>query len=190
MANKKGDMAVDTIFTIIISLSAIMVLLSLFGYNLTGFGKEVYCKTFFHIGKALPGSLKVEESECKGYQTINVYDILPVNETTGQKCYILDELMANALACWQKAGYGRQNKDYLCAEVHISANCPSLTPPLNETNATNVLIRENVCSVLANNDTGVNCGDKNQIDWRISSLNPGMTFLIEYDSKNRRLIIA
>ncbi|MEK6968596.1 MAG: hypothetical protein AABX51_08275 [Nanoarchaeota archaeon] len=59
-------MAIDTIFIMVVSVISIFFLLFLFTGKLPGVGKEVYCKTFFHLAssKLFPEQIRQSQDYC------------------------------------------------------------------------------------------------------------------------------
>ncbi len=60
-------MAIDTIFIMTVSIIAIFFLLFMFSTKIPGVGKEVYCKTFFHLAssKVFPEPVRQSQDYCK-----------------------------------------------------------------------------------------------------------------------------
>jgi len=64
---KKANMSIDLIFIISISIVGIFFLLFLFSGKFPALGKEIYCKTFFHLQAArfFPENIRQSQDYCK-----------------------------------------------------------------------------------------------------------------------------
>lgn len=62
----RGNLAIDTIFVMTVSIIAIFFLLFVFSGKLPAVGKEVYCKTFFHLAtsKYFPEPVRQSQDYC------------------------------------------------------------------------------------------------------------------------------
>jgi len=174
----------------------------MFGHTFTGAPKKLYCSTFFNFAKNFPGS-NVDSKECIEYIKIEDYTIQIINEIdplTGigdVYCPINISLMANVVACWQRAEFGKSSDDFLCKNIIVSKDCPEDSINMNEQQATQILIDEGACSIISNNDISIagpmgiiigSCGDSDQLEWKISTIGKNRNVLIEY--ANGKIIVS
>ena len=63
---RNGNIAIDTIFIFVVSIIAIFFLLMLFSGKFPAVGKEVYCKTFFHLASSnfFPEPIRQSQDYC------------------------------------------------------------------------------------------------------------------------------
>ena len=183
---KKADLTINTIFIVTITIISIVLLLSIFMGKLPVFAKKVYCNTFFYVHKAtfIPRGLRADQSYCK--PVVPPIDI----EIITEKDELNLTLVGKAVACWKKSEYGKYSKNHLCYELTIGENIKQPIK-LTEENITQILINENMCEILPNNDTDLICGDEDKIDWRLGNKTyPEQNILIEYDAFERKIIIS
>ncbi len=79
LRNEKANIAIDTLFIILISIISIFLLLSLFSLQVPVFAKEMYCKTFFYIHSStfIPRALRQDQDYCKEFQAMENYVVKP-----------------------------------------------------------------------------------------------------------------
>ena len=137
-------------------------------------------------------------SECDSYTCF-----IPLNVSAGTKgvimlsgldiiykrCLVREEIVANALACWERANFGKSNKDISCYEITIPEKCGAVEDTTEE-DITELLLKNKLCDILPNNDVDVNCGKSDKIDWRIKHVFVGRNILIRYSSDERKIIIS
>lgn len=63
----RGDISISLIMILFITIVSITLLIGVFGTKLPGFGKELYCRTFFHVYSStfIPSKIRVDQSYCK-----------------------------------------------------------------------------------------------------------------------------
>lgn len=84
--------------------------------------------------------------------------------------------------CWKRVDKGNYGSDMLCYELYIK----NTKGNIEESQVTNYLINNNLCSDLANNQTqsgnALSCGNQDQIKWKTSSIGSGQTVIIKYNA--------
>ncbi|MFH1398723.1 MAG: hypothetical protein ABIG95_01270 [Candidatus Woesearchaeota archaeon] len=70
----KADISINLIMMALITIVSISLLIGVFGTKLPGFGKEIYCNTFFYVGSSsmMPSSIRVEQNYCNKGSVIDV----------------------------------------------------------------------------------------------------------------------
>ncbi len=78
--NKKSDLAINIILTVVIVLVSILFLLALFSKNLSGFSRVIYCKTAFYIHSSIfvPESYRQDPEFCKYSLSMKTKIIKPI----------------------------------------------------------------------------------------------------------------
>ncbi|MBD3203295.1 hypothetical protein GF327_03310 [Candidatus Woesearchaeota archaeon] len=183
---KKADLTINTIFVILVTIISIILLLGIFSTKLPVFAKKIYCKTFFFIHSAtfIPKDMRADQDFCVSTKTLAPPVI--INEPDKLNITVL----GHAVACWEEMEKGKYNENFLCYEITLG---PKITSPveLTEENITQILINNDLCNFLENNDTNLNCGKKDQINWSLGErIYPRQNILIEYDNDNKRIIIS
>ncbi len=116
-----------------------------------------------------------------GGQNIVLHDLL-VNYT---RYFVEEEILAAIINCWQLSEFGKSNQDIYCSEIVV----PEIQPNISENNITRLLVKENLCHVFSNNDSINDCGDSNQLDWKVD-INNVSNILVEYNSQKRRIVVT
>ena len=147
-----------------------------------------------NASRAVSAASKCPQQECTAFFNVsagsNGFIALSGLETEYRQCAIKNEIMAEAVACWERSGLGKSSSDIKCYELSIPESCTSVEN-LNESSLTDAMLNESdLCEVLGNNDANPECGRYNQIDWNIVKAVPGRNILIEYSSKKGRIIIS
>ncbi|MGB9748619.1 MAG: hypothetical protein ACP5H9_04590 [Candidatus Woesearchaeota archaeon] len=64
---KNGELSIQIIFAVVIVVISIMFLTALFSRNLTGFAREIYCKTVFYVHSSvfIPKTFRQDSQFCK-----------------------------------------------------------------------------------------------------------------------------
>jgi hypothetical protein len=107
-----------------------------------------------------------------------------------RQCVIAKEIVARAVACWERAGFGKSSSDITCYELSIPESCTSVES-VNESSITDIMINESdLCDLLGNNDANPACGRYDQIEWNLVRAIPGRNILIEYSAKKGKIIIS
>ncbi|MEM2121357.1 MAG: hypothetical protein QXU20_01720 [Candidatus Woesearchaeota archaeon] len=70
LKSKRGELSVQIVFSVVIVIISIMFLIALFSKNLTGFARELYCKTVFYVHSSIfiPKAFRQDPQFCK-YET-------------------------------------------------------------------------------------------------------------------------
>ena len=186
---KKADIALNTMLVILIAVISIIMLIGFFSQLFPSFGKTVYCNTLFLVQKQsfIPQEMRAEQSFCQE------------NPTT-KKIYLEQDIDVNISilstisACWEQSEKGKRSDGILCFEI-IVGNFITTPVHINETEITDILIENNMCNVLPNNDiissSGELCGSENKIIWNLGQeIYPNQNILIEYDRTNHQIIIT
>ncbi|MBT4352497.1 hypothetical protein HOD20_08230 [archaeon] len=178
--NKKADMAINSTFTIVITIISILLLLGVFSTKLPSFSKAIYCKTFYYIHSStwVPKGIRGDQNYCRENRLLEppiiLSDDVPLNIS----------LLGYMTACYKETDYGALNDNILCYELKIGPKV--LTPQtVTEKDLTRILIEEGLCRSFSNNDTkvdGETCGDSNDINWSFTSdiFEENQNILIEY----------
>jgi len=106
-----------------------------------------------------------------------------------KKCLVKEEIVANALACWERANFGKSDKDISCYEISIPESCGAVED-VTEEDITDLLIKNNLCEVLPNNDVNSECGNADKIEWKIMHVASGRNIFIRYSSAEGKIIIS
>ncbi|MBU0758041.1 MAG: hypothetical protein KKF44_08270, partial [Nanoarchaeota archaeon] len=109
MLKKKGDLTINMIFVILITIISIVLLLGVFSTKLPTFAKSIYCKTFFYIHSSafIPKNMRADQDYCR-------FMAGPVDtEIVTSADDINLTLAAQIVACWKEMEYGEFNKDFL-----------------------------------------------------------------------------
>ncbi len=118
----------------------------------------------------------------KADSKIQLYDLsIKYKECEGNN-FIVSQL----ISCWSQFKYGEYPKDEICEELILSEDCPEFQS--TEANITSILIKNNLCTVLPNNDSG-NCGMRNALIYNVSWIRHKDNYIIKYDAENKRLIV-
>ena len=64
---KDGELSIQIVFTVLIVIISVIFLTALFSKNLTGFAREIYCKTVFHVTSSvfIPKPFRQDSQFCK-----------------------------------------------------------------------------------------------------------------------------
>jgi hypothetical protein len=107
-----------------------------------------------------------------------------------RKCLVKEEVLAQAVACWERSGFGKSDSDLKCYELSIPPSCGSIDP-VNESTVTELMLKEgDLCEILGNNDADPKCGKYDGIEWNAVSISSGKNILIEYSEKKGKIIIS
>ncbi|MBN2422392.1 hypothetical protein JXB41_04130 [Candidatus Woesearchaeota archaeon] len=182
---KKADLAINTVFVILVTIISIILILGIFSTKLPGFAKGIYCKTFFYIHSAafIPKGLRADQNYCISENALAPAEIINDPETLNIT------VLGYVIACWKEMDYGRYSDNFLCFELTAG---PRITDPvpISEEEITHILIDEKMCDVLANNDSISDCGDENNIQWNLDAIYPRQNILIEYNAENKEVIVS
>ncbi len=106
---------------------------------------------------------------------------------TYSKCYPNEEILSHILACWERVNYGNYAKNKICEQFILSKDCQEVST--SEEDITKLLVKNDVCNILGNNDT-LNCGEENNLDYRPKKIEHNQNYIIEFDSKNKRIVVS
>jgi hypothetical protein len=107
-----------------------------------------------------------------------------------RQCFIAKEIVAKAVACWERAGFGKSDSNIICYELSIPGSCTSVEY-VNESSITGIMMNESdLCDLLGNNDANPGCGKYDQIEWNLARALSGRNILIEYSAKKGKIIIS
>jgi hypothetical protein len=189
---KKGEIAINTMMVILITIISIILLLGIFSTKLPTFSKSIYCKTFFfiHSSTFVPKSLRAEQDYCKENELleppVTLSDDVPLNIS----------LLGYMTACWKEADYGGYTKNKLCYQLIIGPKVvknPAGFINVSERELTEILLDEDLCKIFSNNVIGAAgpyaCGDSDDIFWDITNdeFKEEQDVLIEYQSGKIRV---
>jgi hypothetical protein len=78
----RGEFSINMVFILLITIISITLLISMFGYKLPGFGKDLYCKTFFHVYSStmIPQGMRVDKRYCNIGPAIGVVELAPIED--------------------------------------------------------------------------------------------------------------
>ncbi len=182
---KKGDIAINTIFVILITIISIMLVIGLFSLKLPGFAKGLYCNTFFFIHRAsfLPESIRADQDYCSEKRPLSTEIINDPDE-------VIKAILGYSIACWDRANEGTYDKSIICYELTMG---PVITSDITITENDFVALMKsnNVCDYLGDNGFDSTCGSADNLNWNLAddTAYPGQNILIEYSSQTPREII-
>jgi hypothetical protein len=187
---KKADIAINTIFVVLITIISIIMLLGLFSTMFPSFGKAMYCNTFFLIQKQsfMPQAVRADQTYCFTNKTFSKPTMI-TNETD-----VNMTLAGNIIACWKYSDYGKYADNMLCYELTLS---PIFTQKmhLDEKEITLILAQNDICDILPNDNVDLTpdpkCGTGDKLIWNLGDeIFPHQNILIEYDSTRRAVVIS
>jgi len=101
------------------------------------------------------------------------------------ECLLLKEIVANMLACWEKASFGNMKKDLMCYQLAVPKECANTR--ITADDLAEIMINNELCDVLGFSKK--NCGTKDQVDFELNKImEEGDNILIEY--KNGKIVVS
>jgi len=169
-------LALSVIISVIIALVGVSLLLLIISGDFQQTVKKVYCDTYVKISQALPSGKEGTPSVpkfCMFEPQIEGKNIRENNNTIVSRI-----ISAHIIACWKKSEIAGIDKSIPCYELSLSGQVDGVT----EKNVTDILIKEDHCESIENNDFG--CGTKNQILWEIAdgTIDKEKIILIKYNA--------
>jgi hypothetical protein len=105
-------------------------------------------------------------------------------------CLVKEELLARALACWERADFGKASSDIKCYELSIPSTC-KIVENVNESAITELMLSASgVCDIFGNSDSDSRCGKANNLDWEIINVGLEKNILIEYSSEKGKVVVS
>lgn len=98
---------------------------------------------------------------------------------------IKEEILDKVLECWTLSNHGTAVKDMTCSEITVPL-IYEYTGTINETHISELMLRRNLCHIIANSDFG--CGTKDQLT--VKSINDARNILIEYSGRNHHITVS
>lgn len=178
---RNGEITINVIMVMFISIVSIGLLLGLFSTKLPSFAKSIYCKTFFfiHSSTFMPKSVRQDQSYCNSQQALET--VILSNETT-----LNVTLIGYMTACWEKGEFGKYNENILCYELTVGPRVETPTE-VTEKEITKILAKNKICDMFANNDfesdiEPLECGDSDDIMWDLfgDEVRENQNILVEY----------
>ena len=189
---KKGDIPINAIFAVVLTIISIVLLLMVFSSNITRFAKSIYCKTFFYVFSStyIPRSLRADQNYCV---ELSKFPPIPVPE---EGMTLNMSILGHVIACWESMDYGKHSENALCYELTVRSTVPAPVS-LTEEELTRIISKERMCSIMPNNQLALtppvdfNCGEENKIIWKLGdTVYPEQNILIEYNSERREIIVS
>ncbi len=159
-SNIKGDITINVIMVLLITIVSILLLLGIFSAKLPTFAKSIYCKTFFfiHSSSFIPQAIRQDQTYCS--QGLFLDKRILTNETP-----LNVTLLGFMSACWEKSDFGKSTENIRCYELTVGPRVD--TPTVSEAEITEILIDSGVCDVFSNNDVDPDCGTSDDINWQL-----------------------
>ncbi len=148
----------------IIAIVGVALLILLVNTNTRGMLVSIYCKTYSGILFLLPHQ-EINEGlpeVCKPKEKIETVEL-----TTNETHNVSFAIAAYSIACMEKVKKLGIAKNYTCYQIFLK------TPTyVSEDDVTDILISQNACRYLENSEIDAsgatrNCGERNQLVWKI-----------------------
>ncbi len=178
MKGKKADISVDIIFTFIILIFSIFLLLALFSSRLSGFSKELYCKTVFYVHSSsfIPARYRQKPSFCEYTNTLKTVTIEPKENTlssfnTSQGEY--DKLTCNSSQpVFLTYSLDASHVDEFKFSVRLSELKPTNLSISFCNKTESFILREGISTISLSKKNFLDCSNNSIITFLINSDNP------------------
>jgi len=171
---------------VLIAILGILILMAILNIMLPEFVGRTFCKFYLTIlTLPIPSFLQPTIPGCSLIPSTERIEIPNRENTTEILTHYLKE-------CWRKSDLGKKGQTFTCYEIFVN----DFLYPLNETDVTSLLKRQNYCSTLSNNhldveDVDYDCGNKNQILWKVDTTGGNdLTIFIKYNAYDHRLDVS